>query len=162
MTRFICIALLAALTWPLEAVAHSLLLDVAAEGATLRGSARFSDRTPVAGERVNVFTPLDATVPIASTLTGDDGRFTFEGQAATTYRVVIEAEEGHSGERVVTTGAGVATGRALTREDLDRALIPLREDVARLTRQWRLSDLAGVVGVAVGVFGIVVWLRSKK
>lgn len=148
-----------------DACAHGLTLEVLADGSTLRGTARYTDRSPVERESVLIYASSDAKAPLATLATGADGRFIFQAQPGREYRVVIDAGEGHSVEQLVATSAAanvepVAAG--LTRAQLDAALVPIREDIAQLESRWRLSDLIAGIGYLLGAFGLVAWLRTRK
>lgn len=158
---------LAAVLLAAPAHGHGIAVDVTVDGTTLRGAARYSDRSPVAREQVFLFSPPQSQEPIASVTTAGDGRFTFEGAPGRSYRVMIDAGEGHEVEREVTVPAAAAAAPApaaggLTRAELDAALLPLREDLARLERQWRLTDLFAGLSYLFGAYGLVAWLRSRK
>ncbi|MGE0313719.1 MAG: hypothetical protein AB7P21_19070 [Lautropia sp.] len=155
-----------------HASAHGLALDVVVDGTTLRGSARYSDRSPVAREQVQVHSPADAPEASRTITTAGDGRFAIDGVAGRSYRFVLDAGEGHQVEQTVAIPAqstqpaqappAAGSARALTRADLDAALLPLREDLATLTRQWRMTDLFAAIGYVLGIYGLVAWLRAGR
>ncbi len=148
------------------AFGHGLDLEVSVDGTTLRGTARYSDRSPIAREQVQVHTPSEAQEPSQTITTAGDGRFSLDGVAGRSYRFVLDAGEGHRIERTASIPAQPAenggSARALTRADLDAALLPLREDLASLANQWRMTDLFAAIGYVFGIYGLVAWLRAGR
>jgi nickel transport protein len=144
--------------------AHGIQFDLEADGLTLRGTAVYTDQTPVARESVMFYSPPESESPVGSTITAADGRFSYEGSAGRTYRVAIDAGEGHHLEKVVTLGsAAQPTGSsAVSRTELDAALLPLREELAGLRRQWRLSDLIAGLGYLFGIYGLIINGRTRR
>lgn len=152
------------LACPALAFAHGLAMEITVDGTLLLGTARYSDKSPVANEGVRIFSPPNAAEPAAKLVTGGDGRFAFEAKSAGEYKVVLDAGDGHVAERLVSVTAPVRAGAGggITREELESAVAPLREDLAALRREWRLNDLLSAVGYLLGAFGLVAWLRSRK
>jgi hypothetical protein len=148
------------------AFGHGLELDVRVDGTTLRGTARYTDLSPIAREQVQVHTPAEAVEPSQTLTTAGDGRFSLDGVAGRSYRFVLDAGEGHRIERTASIPAQSAqdggSARPLTGADLDAALLPLREDLAALARQWRMTDLFAAIGYVFGIFGLVAWLRGGR
>ncbi len=162
--RLVLLASLAASGHP--ALAHGLDVDVIVDGSTIRGAARYSDQAPVANEPVRVFSPPESATPLAIITTAADGRFRFEGQAGGRYRLVLDAGEGHQVERIaqadpMASPGGVAPG-TINRDELEKALLPLREDIERLRGQWRASDLIAAIGYVVGAFGLWRWRKRTS
>lgn len=155
-------ALLLFLLCAAPAFGHGLTLTVVPEGAALRGEARYSDGTPAAGERVSFHHPPDNPQESGHALTGADGRFRFAGQAATPYRVVVEAMEGHRGEVLVSTADATGDADPRLAAALRRELAPLREDIARLERHIRLHDILGGVGYLFGLAGIASLILNRR
>jgi nickel transport protein len=154
------------------AQAHGIAVELVVDGTTVRGTARYSDQSPVANEPVRVFSPPEAADATATLTTAADGRFLFEAAAGRGYRFALDAGEGHEVERTVqvvgaaarppagSVAGAVAVG-GLTREDLDKALLPLREDIAKLRSRWRVSDLVAALGYVLGIFGLLRWRAGR-
>ena len=78
--------------------AHGLRVSVQAQPDGVAGQAFYSDQTPAAGERVELYAPPDAAAPIAHQASDAQGRFRFQVAPGRSYRVVVEGEEGHRSE----------------------------------------------------------------
>lgn len=68
---------------------------VAVAGATMKGTIRFADHSPVAGAEVSVYAAQNLENPVGATRTGADGRYSIPGLRADNY--VVKASSGSSG-----------------------------------------------------------------
>lgn len=168
--------------------AHALRVSVHAEPDGVAGQAFYSDQTPAAGERVELYAPPDAAEPIAHQASDAQGRFRFQAAPGRAYRVVVEGEEGHRSEAglVLAPVAGTSLNAATAPRPsaptpvvapnapapgIDAAALagvlrtelgPLREDLAHLEARIRLHDLIGGIGYLVGLAGLYAWWRARR
>ncbi len=147
--------------------AHGLRVSVQAQPDGVAGQAFYSDQTPAAGDRVELYAPPDAAEPIAHQASDAQGRFRFQAAPGRMYRVVVEGEEGHRSEAQImlaplpgstAPGADAAALGAVVRTEL----APLREDLAHLETRIRLHDLIGGIGYLVGLVGLYAWWRARR
>ncbi|HCL40783.1 MAG TPA: hypothetical protein DHW73_05340, partial [Pseudomonas sp.] len=118
-------------------------LDVIAQHSNdqVSGLALYTDGTPAQAIYVALVAAEDATQVLDESKTDGEGRFVFAARADGGMRVIVEGEEGHRAQALVSdlpaSGGSNAT------------LLLLREDIARLQQHMWWRDLIGAIGYLV-------------
>lgn len=169
------------------AAAHKLRVFAVAEGAVISGHGFL-----VGGGRANgvvvMLLRAGAADPEAVITADADGKFRFEVARAGPYVVRIDAGDGHMAEARVTIsdGAGAqaptATStppaattalssvacpdetalRALIATAVAQELRPLAERIEAADARLRFTDIAGGLGMILGLAGLALWARAKR
>lgn len=174
------IALVSLLISPLSQ-AHLLKVFAWSEGSAVAGNAYFSGGIPAKGARIQL---KDASGKVL--VTGHPnakGDFHLEvPQNTVAVQVIADTNDGHIAHwslktaatatkpksKAATTKAQATTGidqqqlKQLVTEAVAEQIGPLRMELDKDASAFRLSDILGGIGYIFGVFGILIWLKSRK
>jgi nickel transport protein len=170
------------------AAAHKLRVFALAEGAVVSGYGFFVGGGRTNGATVTLLGE-GAPTPVSTQPAGADGTFRFEAVAAGAHVVRVDAGDGHVAEARVTVTAGAATRshsaeaapapatpnaasataclddtalHALIATAVAREVRPIAERIEAADAQLRLTDIAGGLGMIMGLAGLALWARSKR
>ena len=148
------IALLAFWLSAFAVQAHGLDVIAQRSDDQVSGLALYTDGTPAQAIYVALVPAEDATQVLEEGKTDGEGRFVFAARADGGMRVIVEGEEGHRAQALVSdlpaSGGSNAT------------LLLLREDIARLQQHMWWRDLIGAIGYLVGIVGLWALWRSRQ
>lgn len=144
------------LLWLLAPAALAHGLDVIAQrsGDEISGIATYTNQTPAAGLFIEAVDAGNASISLAEGQTSSDGRFRLHVQGDGPLRVIVEGEEGHRAQALVSV---LPTGPADS-----QALLLLREDIIRLEQRLWWRDVIGGLGYLLGVLGLWALWRSRQ
>lgn len=162
--------------------AHLLKVFAWSEGSAVAGNAYFSGGIPAKGARIQL---KDASGNVL--VTGHPnakGDFHLEVPPNTVaVQVIADTNDGHIAHwslktaakatkpksKAMTTKAQTSTAnidqqqlKQLVAEAVAEQIGPLRMELDKDASAFRLSDILGGIGYIFGVFGILIWLKSRK
>ncbi|MDH2998564.1 hypothetical protein A1D22_02030 [Pasteurellaceae bacterium LFhippo2] len=133
--------------------AHGLFISAQYDGNEVSGKAYYSDQHPAVETYVEVVKQGESE-PIVYGKTDKEGRFHLPLTQDGTFSVIIEGMEGHRAETQVHK---IATASS-TSTDLQL----LREEIEQLKNKIYIRDVIGGIGYIFGIFGLVLFLRTKR
>ncbi len=156
------------------AVAHDVHLFATYDGEVVHGRAYFAGDVPAAGLTVNVLTAEG--MPLGTTETNAEGRFTYVPEQGGALRFVVETVDGHRAsitlnlakdegqEEIEIDVRSPASGDI--EEMIERAVAhevaPVLEEMNRLENRVRFQDVIGGIGYIVGVMGLIAFWKSRS
>ncbi|MEY3220264.1 MAG: hypothetical protein RIT27_1621 [Pseudomonadota bacterium] len=168
--------------------AHGLYLFADVQQNRIEGRAYYADQTPIENEQVILYDQNNLV--LQKSLTNAQGRFHFNIEKPQTYKIVVQAEEGHRAETVVifpqskTNSLEQQLQQALenkfqiqpnysannNEKNLDniittvlqRELQPLKEKIDQYERTIRWHDIIGGLGYLFGLSGFLFFLKTRK
>ncbi len=156
------------------AVAHDVHLFATLEGEVVHGRAYFAGDVPAAGLTVNVLTAEG--MPLGTTETDAEGRFTYVPEQAGPLHFVVETVDGHRASMTLTLAKeeGIeeieievlspASGEieALIERAVAHEIAPVLEELNRLENRIRFQDVVGGIGYIVGLMGLIAYWKSRS
>lgn len=137
----------------LGAQAHGLDVMAQQSGQSVSGLALYSDGSAAQGLYVELRLADDAEQSLAEGKTDAEGRFSFPVTTPGLLRVMVEGEEGHRAQALVSRLPEAGAG------NLPVQL--LREDIARLEQRLWWRDVIGGIGYLLGILGIWALWRGR-
>lgn len=151
------------------AVAHDVHLFATVEGEVVHGRAYFAGDEPAAGLTVNVLT--GEGIPLGTTETDAEGRFTYVPEQEGPLRFVVETVDGHRATFTVDVLLPMPSvedyvtplgGEYFEVEMMQQQLRKQMEDMDREKHQVRARDVIGGLGYIVGVMGLIAFWKSRS
>lgn len=137
----------------LGAQAHGLDVMAQQSDSRVSGLALYSDGSAAQGLFVELRLADDAEQSLAESKTDAEGRFSFPVTAEGLLRVMVEGEEGHRAQALVSR---------LPEASADNLPVQLlREDIARLEQRLWWRDVIGGIGYLLGILGIWALWRGR-
>ena len=172
-----------------QAYAHRMKVFAWVDGQAIEGEVYFSGGQMANDSAVEIL--VDQNV-IANAKTNAEGVFRFESLAALDYEVRADAGQGHVASYTVSASefavdvpvvapsslavtavvdssavsAAPLAATSLTSAQLEQAIAkairPLREQIDQYEAKVRMHDILGGVGYIFGLFGLFIWLRTRR
>lgn len=137
----------------LGAQAHGLDVMAQQSDSRVSGLALYSDGSAAQGLFVELRLADDGEQSLAEGKTDAEGRFSFPVTAEGLLRVMVEGEEGHRAQALVSR---------LPEASADNLPVQLlREDIARLEQRLWWRDVIGGIGYLLGILGIWALWRGR-
>ncbi len=179
------VALLACLAFATPAAAHRLKLFATVEDGTISGYAFFVGSGRAHGAALSI---ADATgKPVQDMLTDAQGAFSWKPPAPQTYRLTVNAGDGHVSEATLersrfggvpanttseesddatSTQEGVTLSQAQIERAVEAAVArqmrPLLEAYEAAEGRTRFNDIMGGIGMIIGLAGLALWGSNRK
>jgi len=167
-----------------ETFAHGLYLFADALQNHIEGRAYYANQTPANYEQVLLYDQENTL--LQKSVTNEQGHFRFNVEKPQTYKIVLQAEEGHRAETLVVFSQSKTLGleqqlqqalenkfqfqppntdknlEQLLTTILQKELQPLKEQIDQYEHKIRWHDILGGLGYLFGLTGFWFFLRTRK